>query len=692
MSKKLSELGVPLPEIPNQTNLDNVGKDFKDKRFDAVDSEFKVGYTYDESKGDVHSFQWSNGIDMSDQNTKFFESADALKKFISGNAKGMFAPKHHRVLYGFAALCDIGSLGEWLGDNILVVRQREGNSRLWKAFGDGVKLNKSGLQHKATVRYSGAEFRIVDARPLLASFGMHRLLDVGLWVGSPKLRKPEWLGERKWETEKEYQEFKEYAKLDAFITSRGVKKMVELYNADPAVLVSAGSYAKHFFKFPKRFLRNERGYYEPDPVEETIRQWTFAGRNEGFVAGFVKDVHYNDVSSLYPVAMLAVRALMIKGWERCKFEDLNLELGLDSTLDRSGSGNVSFGWVKGVFDVPASSDLWGLPLKIGKEKHEINHYMVGDGFVGWYNTFDIMAAKVSKISAIKCYRPVFYGADGEWRQKLFNELLLHRLHDDYVPDLKDLVKAVMNSSSGKLAGAKPEVGATSNFLAYNMLLGYSHLIMSRLFDASKAKFGSFAEPLGMDTDSIFCHARLDGDWFRVGDGVGNEADVGVAVKGINMDGVVSAGDLAFFRSKRYILWDKKRKRVDGVNPVFARTGWFYPFEDYINLYSAELNELKTRIDIKHTLLSETKAAQIIPYGHWLHRLEVLDLAKIKSLLMADRKRKRDNDNYDSYGLVRRKECAGSRAWTLDETMSVRMEIPWTLSTGRMTSEQYEELW
>jgi len=95
---------------------------------------------------------------------------------------------------------------------------------------------------------------------------------------------------------------------------------------------------------------------------------------------------------------------------------------------------------------------------------------------------------------------------------------------------------VLNSLSGKLGQAHP-IARTSNFFAYSTLLAHSNLVMSMLFDKCP-------RVLVMDTNSIFPKTNMGGKWFELTDG---ERSIPIV-----MD-VKGKGDLAFFRSKNYIL-------------------------------------------------------------------------------------------------------------------------------------------
>ena len=142
--------------------------------------------------------------------------------------------------------------------------------------------------------------------------------------------------------------------------------------------------------------------------------------------------------------------------------------------------------------------------------------------------------------------------------------------------------------------------------------------MSRLFDKCTKPI------LAMDTDSIFSEMDMSGKQFELNDG-----ERSIPLK---MD-IKGRGDLAFFRSKRYIL--------KGEPSCYGSHGWRYFIEDYKRLFDGTITELDTRIDIKHTMLTRQREARIMALGRWRTRPEHLDLAKIKALLTADDKRKRE---------------------------------------------------
>jgi len=589
----------------------------------AFDSEFLL--SKDGHAGDVLTIQFSDGegLELDNEHNFVLFNAKELRKFLHNHRRTL------KIVYAFSALCDIGSLQEWLGY-------------------DAVRAHKRGIQHTATVKCHGAKFRIVDAHPLLKSFGFHRLGDCGAHLGIPKLDKPTYLGKRAWKPEeKDY--FVAYALRDAVITSRIVRWMREnLNNADPAELVSSGSLAKRFFAFPKRLTRKKKTVLLTT-FEANVQLNTFAGRSEGFMTGVKDGVFYNDVGSLYPCSMVAMRAMNIRSFKKCNVADLDLTGDLKITED----DKCHYGWVEGFFET--HNDLWSLPVRGNR-----NFYMTGKVY-GLFNTFDIGAAKAKPLYINRAWMPTF--RTDQARHKFFAKWLLKRLNNEVTDVQKRFIKAVWNSSSGKLGQRKPMPATTSNFLAYNLLLGHSHLIMSKAFDLSIAMGG---KPLAMDTDSIFSTVPMTKKMFDVSDGE-ISVPVNMDVKGINFDDEISAGRLAFFRSKRYILWDTSRDEVFGKNPCFGRHGWRYPREDFIPLFHGKIDSLTTRVDIKHTLMTQVKAAKELILGHWRTEVKTLDLAKIKLLLTADNKRNRGaKENYDSYQLVRDGRSIYSKAWDFND--------------------------
>lgn len=599
----------------------------------AFDSEFLISGAKHKD-GDVQVISFDDGLgdplvdpyplNESNKHTFVFESPEEVREFIRCRRRTL------KIVYGFVALCDIGSLKSWLP-----TFNRRGK--------ETVQTKKIGARHSANVRYAGAKFRIIDAHTLLKSFGFNRLYACGDWLGIPKLVKPDFLGICDPATEQERIDFIRYAARDAVVTSRIVEWVINNYDADPAKLVSSGTKAKEFFHFPRR-LSKVGTRYKPTAVEQFVKSSTFAGRNEVFQNGLTRNAFYNDIASLYPCSMALIRAFQIKSFQQCKLSDLDTTGNLDVTEEN----DTRFGWISGVFET--DNDLWGLPMRGNR-----NYYLIGR-IQGLYNTFDIGAAKAKVLFANRCYRPIF--RDDRKSHDRMTSMLLEKLENRCDEVRKKFIKSVLNSASGKLGQSKPVPAATSNYLAYNLLLGHSRLIMSKSFDRCVAMGGKI---LGMDTDSIFSTVKMQGLMFRLKNCYGTEIPILMDVK--------ASGDLVYWRSKRYVIWDRSKPFDIGRNPHYARAGWHYFGVDFIKLFDADLDELRTRMDIKHTLLTRTKAAQKLLLGHWRTKPKTLKLDDLRRLLMADDKRDRGKEsNYDSYQRVRDKRSVASHSWNFDKIL------------------------
>ena len=510
--------------------------------------------------------------------------------------------KHTKVCYGFVVHPDLGSVGEWIGAEHVSYRSR-------------------GSQLVGTIRYGGTNITVYDARPLLQNFGLRRLEDCGKIVGYPKLHKPDWLGLRCWESEKEHQDFIEYAKADAVISSLIVSWLKDHFGADPSVHASAGTLAGKLFSLPRRLSRLKKTV-RLSPLERVVKDGCFAGRSEGFVTGYTPNAVYNDVKSLYPVCLVATGALGVMGAEPCDPRDLSVDRALD---------NPNYGWIEGVFET--YNDMWGLPLR------GTNNFYATGRVQGLYHTFDLAAAKAEVLYVAHAYRPTFATVMPD-AHDAYRDMLMRRLDGSMSEDEKRFSKAVLNSLTGKLGQSHP-ISTTSNFFAYSTVLAHSHLVMSQLFDRCPSKI------LAMDTDSIFSTSDMTGQHFTI-----SGLPLFVEAKG--------KGDLAFFRSKNYIL------KGEG-EPVYGRHGWLYFLEDFFKLLDGP-SEILTRADIKHTLLTRQREAQKMARGRWRTKPVTLELPKIKALLWADLKRNRQT--YDSYQLLLDHKNRDSTAWRYEDIMSM----------------------
>lgn len=526
------------------------------------------------------------------------EDAKSLKDWLANH-------RNIKVLYGFVVLPDLGSVEEWLGSNC-------------------VKVHKRGVQTVGLIKYGSTRIRVYDTQAMAKSLGFKNLAQVGDYLGLPKLPKPDWLGLRKWRTEYERQSFLRYARIDAIITAKFAQWLINELKADPMKYASAGTIVKEVFKLPRRLKGRP---IQLSPLEALVKQRaTFAGRSEGYATGFTKDVFYNDVSSLYPCSIVATQCLRIKGIQQCDPRDLTISQDLN---------DLRYGWIEGIFS--SDNDLWALPIRAKN-----NVYVVGNQIYGLYHTFDLSASKAKVLHVLRAWKPIF--GDKTFYTRKYADLLALRIDKPLTSEMKHYTKAILNALSGKLGQSHP-IASTSNFFAYNTLLAHSHLVMSMLFDKCTSKI------LAMDTDSIFTHTDMSGKYFDITDGE-HTIPINIGVKG--------KGDLAFFRSKRYIL----KGEIDAI----GAHGWRYFLEDYLKMFNGDITELTTRQDIKHTLLTREREALRMAKGRWRTKPVTLDLAKLKELLTADPKRNRAT--YDSYQLVMDRKSTPSRAWRYEDLLTM----------------------
>jgi hypothetical protein len=591
-------------------------------------------------------------------NVWILKTKKEVKQFLLSRARSF------RVVYGFVSLVDIGTLCEML--RLEELSKSKESVMLGKRNGAGPKclIYRRGLQHRALFSWGRVRFEIVDSQPLLNGFGLRKLALCGKQIGLPKLEKPKWLGEREPKGQSEVEAFESYAARDASITCRIVSWLIHQHNCDPVEISTSGTLAGREFIFPKRLSTDESGRHVQVPlVEQLIHDWDFSGRSEAFMTGYTPSVYYNDISSQYPVSIAAVKGLLVDRVEDIPENDYDSYVkaipdALQLTKELDG-GPPLFGWIKGSFYVsPKESDLWGLPVQ-GRTR---NYYMTGH-ISGTYNTFDLCAAKAEVRSVEQIWRPVYGGPNTTGHEK-FCKMLNEKLGKNGPPDLpkeayellKQKAKCTLNGATGKLVQSHPVVVATTNFPAHSLLIGFSHLLLSKLFDM----YGGTI--CGCDTDSIFGLRDFSGHKFDVGNGE-ESFPVMLSIKGY--------GDLSLFRSKMYIHWNPNAAEEFGLNPAYAAHGWDYCVEDFIDLLDGKIQRLDTRMDVKHTLLTRQEAAQSIPFGRWYSEKRSLGLADLQRLLKADLKR--DRDSYDSYSLVGQQKNQPSNAWNLDSYFAASNE-------------------
>jgi hypothetical protein len=562
----------------------------------GFDSEFlPTGQTGDPAS--VHSIQFSDG----ENDHTFIENPEDLKRFFHNRRETL------KEIFGFNTLCDLGAIKEWLPSGSIEVVPFRG-----KLIGK--------------IRYGSTRIKAFDTMPLLVNFGLRRLADVGDIVHVAKLPKPPYLGLRKWETPEEHDAFKKYALNDATITARATKWLIEQNGCDPRVHASAGSLASEFFEFPKRHSRFHGRILMP-PVERTIAQSTYAGRNEMFTTGYTSYAVYNDVKSLYPCSIFATRALCINGVQPCEPEEITISPDLNETR---------FGWLVGSFET--KNKMWGLPIRAKQVT-----YVTGK-VTGMFHSFDLAAAKSKTLWIAKAYKPTFDPSRNDVQNR-FNQMLLDRVEGKLSDREARYSKAVLNSTYGKLGQSHPEA-LTTNYPAFSTILAHSHLIMSMLFDRCPTPI------LGMDTDSIFSATDMSGKYGDLTDG---ELSLPIIME------VKGKGELASFRAKTYMM-----REEDKPIRVYGRHAWHYFIEDYFKLWEKPEFPFKTRIDVKHTLKTRQKAALKLPLGFWSEKPVELTSKKVSQLLKADLKRARLS--YDSFNLFEQRKNQSSEPYIMDDIL------------------------
>lgn len=553
------------------------------------------------------------------QNSWILESADALKQFLENNRRTM------ATVYGFNALCDYGSLVFWLGEQTH-------------------KPRMFGIQFRGRVQYKHCKFTLYDAHPLLKSFGLSKLADCGAFLGMSKLTRPQFLGEREPENKEEWKAFREYARRDANITARITAWLIQEQEADPQYVASAGTLAAKEFKFPERleYIRGQRIARLP-PLEQTIRDATYAGHLDTYTTGYLTGVIYHDCKSLYPLAMAATECFKIQKVTPINHPDENtwaeyIEPLKNNALEMTNEGYPVYGWIEGTFET--HSDRWGLPVK----KYGRTYYVTGK-VQGIYHSCDLAAAEATVHNIVRIIHPTYSEAQNKSQQK-FHDLLMKRL-DGNVDEIESMrIKAILNAAAGKLAQSTPYPTPQTNFPAYSTLLAYSHLIMATLL----REYPDL--PLGIATDSIFGQTDWEGKKFDVSTDL-YDYPVILSKKG--------EGNLAQFKTGMYILMNENEPIDLGrKNPTYAARGWLYRLEDYFKLYTGKVETLKTTMDVRRTLKSQNRLVATTELGYWISEKLTLDNEKLHELLRGDTKRKRDT--YDSYTLVGQGLAIGSKAW------------------------------
>jgi hypothetical protein len=408
----------------------------------------------------------------------------------------------------------------------------------------------------------------------------------------------------------DHPEFVRYAVRDAEICARFADWVRNYTGFDPSTLASAGTLASQYFQPPLRF---QHGYKDIPGREWMIRKYSFAGRSEAFYTGFLRDVKYYDVMSLYPVAALCSHALDIVGVEPCSAGEINLSPRL---------GEYDYGWVDGTFET--EDDLWGLPLRrLGR-----NYYVRGR-VRGFYHTYDLRAANAHVVRIRRCCKPLrdpSLGLHDRYLEAYQKRLNSHGVDDTYL-------KAVLNALIGKLGARVPQPSRVANYPAYSTILAASHNMMSDLLHRVK-------QPFYMDTDSVFTDRELETDLGEL-DGIAHRLRL------------KASGDCAVLAAKRYSFRN---------SPRHARLGWRYNPGAFYDAIWSDRDVYHVTKELRHTLFTREKAAQTMPLGCWVHAPRDLTREKVDLLLAADTKRVRQT--YNSRELVREGRSIPSESYLI----------------------------
>jgi len=194
----------------------------------------------------------------------------------------------------------------------------------WKLLGveeptEAVDLGAESIQRFTVIRSSGQKTLALDIQPFFKPLGYGSLEKVGQFLSDyyndSSLHKVEvrqdWFGVRKPQTEDECKLMDERVKQDARITSRAAEFLeTELLprfvdKPDLKRFYSWGTIARRYFRFPQVNARYGRTVIVKNLHMVVHDLAEFAGRNEAFSVGAIPSVHYLDVSSLYPVSVVA---------------------------------------------------------------------------------------------------------------------------------------------------------------------------------------------------------------------------------------------------------------------------------------------------------------------------------------------------------------------------------------------------
>lgn len=595
----------------------------------GIDTEFLQGGKKDTQ--DVHTIQISDG-----NNTCVFKTREELYSW--------FRRKAPKLLFTWTTEAEFGSFKSWgfIGAN----PYRKDLDRIKRFWVERPSRNRKNKLVKTMVFDIQPFFKEMTykGKTLGSLEAIGKFLSDFYEKDLHKLTKPlgDEFGFRKPETEEEWRYFEEYSAKDALICSWAAKWFIEeilskyVPKAKIRKLFSFGTIAKHYFNLPQLHARIGWQTILRPWHDEIWKRSIFAGRNECFTNGYLGKIYYNDIASLYPIVTVWLHALEIRDISYVKTPK-----NCDNVQDYLTELNVPYAWIDGVFET--NNDVWGLP----KRGNQRNYYVVGKNIDGMYHTFDILAAKAKITRINKILIPKFKPNP---EQERFQKLTMKKLEHDYssIPE-KYCIKGVLNSLTGKLGQARPQISVTSNFAAYSTILAGSHYLMSLMFDR-------YAPVYYTDTDSFFSRNPVNSEVMTL-TSIRKPywtVPVEVEVKGESDD----LGTI-IFRSKHY--YQSKSS--------FGFHGWKAFWIDWFKVVTELPKGIGVRRQIARTFRTRDKKAQELQIGRWITIKDIYTNDKLVKLFRADDKRVRTN--YDSYSLAQQKQKSESRAWIYDDWKDYR---------------------
>lgn len=462
--------------------------------------------------------------------------------------------------------------------------------------------------------------------------------------------------------------FERYGIRDAFICAKAAQwvhqNILEKWLQGKTKITSIyswGTVARHYFNLPKiaevaRYGRTLHIIF-PNRWHEKIYESTYAGRAEALSTGNVGQVFYNDVSSLYPTAIIQTQCMLIRDVQQWQgdADDLYGKLDTQTFYEQTGS---PYGWI--LSDFKTESDLWGLPVKIGDN----NVYVTGTLKNRLYSTLDLQASNAVITDVQAVLTPVF-SSDPAFVNPMrkYEDLTKVKLASQYKSEIEShCIKSTINSASGILGKSHPNFGATTNIPAYNAMLGQSHLFMSEIFH----RYHTQAHPvIYCDTDSLFWHKPIEEvirkctPYPSLPFQMLETVPLKIGVKGESQpEGTI------IFRGKMYYQNENS----------LGFSAW-KPFPQF---FTRIIKEKPLDITVERQISRKWRTrdgnATALKIGRWFIKREHWNLEKLKQIFRADNKRQRDT--YDSYELFLNDAHTTSRAWTAREALRKLGETPW----------------